>query len=124
MATDVGTVGALKSEIIDRFGPFREETKNLFSIANLQCALYSYPFSRCKISKTEFSIDLEAVPSGVRPQLFFERLRKIFYGNPYPFKIVTGRSGVLVLSFKTPSLSDSLAFSKNFVELFSRVAAG
>jgi transcription-repair coupling factor (superfamily II helicase) len=124
VATTVDTIGAVKSEIIDRFGPLREETRALFSIAKLQCALYSYPFSRCKIGRAEFSIELEAVPSGLRPQLFFEGLRKAFYSSPHSFKIVTGRSGVLVLSFKTPSLSDSLSFSKNFVELFSRVAGG
>ena len=124
VATTVGAIGAVKNEIIDRFGPLREETKNLFSIANFQCALYSYPFSKCKISRTEFSIDLEAVPSGMRPQLFFERLRKVFYSNPYPFKVITGRSGVLVLSFKTSSLFESFSFSKKFVELFSRVAEG
>jgi len=123
-ATAVSAVGAVQDEIIDRFGPLREETINLFKIANLQCALYFYPFSKCKISGTEFSINLEAVPSGVSPQIFFERLHKVFRGGSHPFKFVTGRSGVLVLSFKTASLSDSFSFSKKFVELFSRAAGG
>ena len=121
-ATTVSEVSAVQNEIIDRFGPLREETINLFKIATLQCALYFYPFSKCKISCAEFSINLEAVPSGLRPQLFFEKLHKVFRVSSHPFKFVTGRSGVLVLSFKTASLSDSFSFSKKFVELFSRVA--
>jgi len=120
----VSAVSAVQNEIIDRFGPLREETINLFKIANLQCALYFYPFAKCKISGAEFSINLEAVPTGVSPQVFFERLHEVFRGGSPPFKFVAGRSGVLILSFKTASLSDSFSFSKKFVELFSRAAGG
>ena len=112
----------MQNEIIDRFGPLREETISLFEIASLQCSLYFYPFSKCKISCAEFSISLEAEPPGIRPQLFFERLHKVFRDGSHPFKFVTGSSGVLVLSFRAASLSDSFSFSKKFVELFSRVA--
>ena len=123
-ATAVSAIRAIEDEMIDRFGPLRDQTVNLFKIANLQCALYFYPFSKCKISGAGFSINLEAVPSGVSPQVFFERLRRVFRGSAHPLNLVAGRSGVLVLSFKAASLSDSFSFSKKFVELFSRAAGG
>jgi len=120
--TAVSAVRAIQDEMIDRFGPLRSQTVSLFKIASLRCSLSFYPFSRCKIGDTGFSVNLEAVPSDVSPQAFFERLRGVFRGGAHPLSLITERSGALVLSFKTASVSDSLSFSKKFVELFSRAA--
>ncbi len=121
-AITVGDVDVVYNELVDRFGKITAETNNLFKITYIQCSLYPYPFSRCKIMTSEFSLVLNAVPGGVGPQGFFVLLQKTFNNCGRPFKLKEGPAGSLILSFKTESLKDSFSFSDKFVELFSQLA--
>ncbi len=120
----VAQLDEIRTELRDRFGPIPKVAEDLFKVSSIQCSLYQYPISKCTINSASTSFVLDAVPGEMDPQQFFESLQTTLNNYPHPFRIETGKTGALIVSFKTQSISDSFSLAQKFGELFSRIISG
>lgn len=123
-ATSNEELQKIKEEALDRFGRFSNKEKNFFLIAEVQCRLYQYPFTKCVIGSDRVAFTLSSLPEGCKPDLFFQKMGEIFGSQPIPYKISTEQKGTLEVSFLTKSALEGLVFALKFDRLFSRVILG
>ncbi|MBN4080722.1 DEAD/DEAH box helicase [Caldithrix abyssi] len=123
-ANTIERLDEIHKELRDRFGLIPQEAENLFKIASIQCSLYQYPVSKCTINGSSSSFVLDNVPKEMPPEQFFDSLQKTLNTYPHPFRIETGKTGVLIISFKTQSIEDSFSLTQRFGELFSQIISG
>ena len=94
--SSVKNVKTVKKEIVDRFGPMKQTTKNIINITKYKIMLTEIGSSKCVINKDSILIKFEDNRSGFNGLEFVEKINKTLTKGGYNHKISPEKKGLCV----------------------------
>ena len=94
--SSIKNVKTIKKEIIDRFGPMGQTTKNIINITKYKIMLTEIGSSKCVINKDSVLIKFDDNRSGFNGLEFVEKINKTLIEGGYIHKISPEKRGVSI----------------------------